>query len=93
MKKNSFFLNTSRAEIVDENAMLESLKKNKLKAAAVDVISNEHIYNKWDHPVIKFARENNNLIVSSHVAGLTVESESKAATDILTQLKIHLNGK
>ena len=93
MRQGSYFLNTARAELVDEHAMLDNLRKGKLKAAAVDVISNEHIYNKWNHPVVKFARENDNLIVSSHVAGLTVESESKAAYDIFKQLeKKELNG-
>ena len=33
------------------------------------------------------ARENENLLISSHVAGLTVESETKAASDIFKQLK------
>ena len=30
---------------------------------------------------------NENLLISSHVAGLTVESETKAASDIFKQLK------
>ena len=86
MQDQSYFLNTARAELVDEKAMLDALKSKKIKAAAVDVISNEHIQDKWNHPIIKFARENSNLIVSSHVAGLTIESESKAAFDIFKQL-------
>jgi phosphoglycerate dehydrogenase-like enzyme len=87
MRNGAYFLNTARAELVDEKAMLFNLKNHKLKAAAVDVISNEHIYNKWNHPVIKYARENKNLIVSNHVAGLTDQSETKAAFDIFKQLE------
>jgi D-3-phosphoglycerate dehydrogenase len=93
MIDGSYFLNTARGELVDEIAMIEALKDGKLKAAAVDVISGEDNMYKWDHPVIKYARENNNLIVSPHTAGLTVDSESKAALEILNEIKTHLNLK
>ena len=91
MKNSAFFINTARGELVDEQAMLNALKNNLIKAAAIDVITNEHLQNKWNHPIVKYSRENKNLLLSSHVAGLTVESESKAAKDILMQLKSHLN--
>lgn len=86
MKNGSYFLNTARGELVDERAMLEVLRKGKLKAAAVDVISNEHLVDKWNHPVIRYARENENLLVSPHIAGCTVDSEAKAAEDVLRQI-------
>ena len=73
--------------------MLEALKNKKIKAAAIDVISDEHLQNKWNHPVVKYAREKQNLLLSTHVAGLTVESETKAAKDIFKQLNVFLNGK
>lgn len=90
MRDGSCFLNTARGELVDEMAMIEALKSGKLKAAAVDVISDEDRLYKWDHPVIAAAREYKNLIVSPHTAGLTVDSESKAAMEILNEIKAHL---
>jgi phosphoglycerate dehydrogenase-like enzyme len=87
MKDNSYFLNTARGEIVDEYALIESLKSGKLRAAAVDVISDEHIPNKWSHPVIEYARNNHNLIVTPHIAGCTVDSEFKAAKYIIEQIE------
>jgi phosphoglycerate dehydrogenase-like enzyme len=87
MKDNSYFLNTSRGEIVDEYAMIEALKSGKLRAAAVDVISDEQIPNKWSHPVIEYARNNHNLIVTPHIAGCAVESEFKAAKYIIEQIE------
>lgn len=90
MKDGSCFLNTARGELVDELAMIEALKSGKLRAAAVDVITGEDRPYKWDHPVIAYARENPNLIVSPHTAGLTVDSESKAAMEILNEIKAHL---
>jgi phosphoglycerate dehydrogenase-like enzyme len=87
MQSGSYFLNTARGEIVDELAMIEALASGKLKAAAVDVISNETQLEKWNHPVIKYARENENLIVSPHTAGLTIDSETKAAIEIFNEIK------
>ncbi|MFM7106688.1 MAG: hypothetical protein ACKOW8_14330, partial [Flavobacteriales bacterium] len=56
------------------------------KAAGVDVISNEHLLHKWNHPLIQYARNNDNLLISPHIAGCTVDSESKAMRDLLNQL-------
>lgn len=92
MQKGAYFLNTARGEIVDELVMINNLKSGKLRAAAVDVITNETQLEKWNHPVIKYARENDNLIVSPHTAGLTIDSESKAAVEIFNEIKKTLDG-
>jgi D-3-phosphoglycerate dehydrogenase / 2-oxoglutarate reductase len=92
MQHGSYFLNTARGEIVDEMAMINNLKSGKLKAAAVDVITNETQLEKWNHPVIKYARENSNLIVTPHTAGLTIDSESKAAIEIFNEIKKAFDG-
>jgi D-3-phosphoglycerate dehydrogenase len=86
MQNGSYFINTARGELVDEDAMLDALKSGKLAAAAVDVITNESLPDKWNHPVIKYARENDNLIITPHTAGLTVDSESKAAMEIYKEI-------
>lgn len=93
MKEGSYFLNTARGELVNEEAMLDALRSGKLKAAAVDVITHEAEVYKWDHPVIKYARENENLILTPHIAGLTVDSETKAAMEILSEIKKNWNGE
>lgn len=91
MREGAFFLNTARGEIVDEQAMIDALRSGRLKAAAVDVISQEEELSKWNHPVIAFARECDRLIVTPHTAGLTVDSESKAALEILNEIKQQLH--
>lgn len=93
MKPGSYFLNTARGELVDEKAMIESLKNGKLKAAAVDVITHESELYKWNHPVIEYARNNDNLIVTPHTAGLTVDSESKAAIEIFKEIQKAINNE
>ncbi|WP_339021193.1 NAD(P)-dependent oxidoreductase [Spiroplasma endosymbiont of Atherix ibis] len=41
MKDNSFFLNLSRGELVNNLDLLEAVKSNKLKGVALDTLSNE----------------------------------------------------
>jgi len=79
MQKGSYFLNTSRGGLADEDAMLAALKSGHLAGAAVDVISGEQSEDFYNHKVITYARENNNLLVSPHIAGLTVDSQGKSA--------------
>jgi len=79
MRKGSYFLNTSRGGLANEDAMLNALQTGQLAGAAVDVISGEQEGNFYNHKIISYARDNNNLLVSPHIAGLTVDSQGKAA--------------
>ena len=78
MKDGSYFINTARGDVVNESDLIDSLKNGKILAAGVDVISNEYLGNKDLHPLINYAKENDNLIVTPHMAGLTYDSERKA---------------
>ena len=86
MRNGSFFINTSRGEIIDEEALIDALRSEKVSRAAVDVISDEHQIDKTNHPLIKYALSNSNLIITPHIAGLTIDSESKAMQDLIEQI-------
>ena len=87
MKDGAWFLNTSRGDVIDEDALIEALESGKLQAAGVDVIRNEHLLAKRNLPLIQYAREHDNLLVTPHVAGATLESEYKAAKYIVDKIK------
>lgn len=76
MKKNSILINTSRGKIVDETALISALEKNLIAGAGLDVIDGEWLLNeeRMDHPLIKYANENKNLLIVPHIGGSTVES-------------------
>jgi phosphoglycerate dehydrogenase-like enzyme/CMP-N-acetylneuraminic acid synthetase len=78
MKSGVYFINTSRGEVIDESALLKNLKSGKITAAGLDVISDEFTSDKNTHPIIEYARNHSNLIVTPHIAGLTYDSERKA---------------
>ncbi len=41
MKKTAYLINTSRGQVIDENALVEALQKNVIRGAALDVFENE----------------------------------------------------
>ncbi|MGO4888421.1 D-2-hydroxyacid dehydrogenase family protein [Anaerobacillus sp. MEB173] len=88
MKKGAFFINTSRGDIVEENALIEALEKKQIAGAGLDVFINEPI--QKDHPLTRM----NNVILTPHVGWKTdntIESFfSESVENILTN---HMNNK
>jgi D-3-phosphoglycerate dehydrogenase / 2-oxoglutarate reductase len=73
MKTGSYFINTSKGDIVNYNDLLIYLKKN-IKGAAIDVYKNENSNDKEIIKLINYSRTNNNLILTPHIAGSTLDS-------------------
>tara|TARA_B100000315_G_scaffold75251_1_gene68890 strand:- start:286 stop:1266 length:981 start_codon:yes stop_codon:yes gene_type:complete len=90
MKNGVYFINTSRGDVVDENALLKYLNNGKIKCAGLDVISDELSGDVNDHPLVQYARDNDNLIITPHMAGLTFESEEKAQTAAFNAIRDYL---
>ena len=68
MKPTSFIVNTARGPIIDEMALLETLKARKIAGAAVDVFSVEPL--PVDHPFRKL----DNLVLTPHLGYVTQET-------------------
>ncbi len=68
MKPGAVLINVARGGIVDEAALVRALQDNKLAAAGIDVFEQEPI--DRHNPLLAL----DNVIVTSHVAGATVES-------------------
>ena len=90
MKKNSIFVNTSRGEILNEKSLINALKKKIIKYALLDVVKNEQNLNIKKNILIEYAKNNNNLIITPHMAGLTYESEEKAFLIAIDNIKKNL---
>ena len=76
MKPESFFINTARAEIIEENALYQALKNKWIAGAAIDVMWNESsdgLHLKTD-PIFAYAKNNKNLIIVPHIGGATYEA-------------------
>ena len=67
MKKDSFLVNISRGDIVDEEALYQALKEGRIKGAALDVFSSEP---PKESPLLKLS----NVISTPHMGGYTLEA-------------------
>jgi phosphoglycerate dehydrogenase-like enzyme len=63
MKPTAFFVNVGRGETVDEGALIQALKAEKIAGAALDVFHQEPL--PEDHPLWGLP----NVIITPHVAG------------------------
>ena len=80
MKQGAFLINTARGGIVDEVALAERLRSGRLGGAALDVFEGEPAKN------LKHLAGLENLILSPHIAGVTVESNERVSLLIATEV-------
>jgi D-3-phosphoglycerate dehydrogenase len=85
--KPFWLINTSRGKVVDTAALADALRCGKVRGAALDVLEYEDVsFEKMSltepPEPLKYILEAENVVLSPHVAGWTVESKFKLA-DIL----------
>ena len=90
MKKGAVIINSSRGAIIKTSALLNGLNSKKISAAALDVIEGEHSIGKTSHPLVEYACEHNNLLITPHIGGATVESVEKTDLFILESYYIEM---
>jgi D-3-phosphoglycerate dehydrogenase len=90
MKPGVVLVNTSRGAIIDEEALLEGLKSGRVAAAGLDVVDGEWREDMAAHPLLRYAREHDNLVVTPHIGGATVESIAGARIFLAQKLADHL---
>jgi D-3-phosphoglycerate dehydrogenase len=83
MQPGSWFINTSRGEVVDEAALIAALDSGRLAGAALDVIADEHVPGSR---LLEYARGHRNLLITPHTGGCTLESMQK--TEIFLAEKV-----
>jgi D-3-phosphoglycerate dehydrogenase / 2-oxoglutarate reductase len=86
LRPDAILINTSRGEILDQSALMESLIEKRLSGAALDVLCHEPMPLK-DAVRQAISKVGDRLIVTPHIAGYTLESLNKVETYV-TQLLI-----
>ena len=87
MKSSAIFINTSRGQLIDGNALVIALRKRMIAGAAIDVISDE--FNTDFAPELVFFKTAcpDNFIITPHIGGNTWESFEKTEAFIFDKLK------
>jgi D-3-phosphoglycerate dehydrogenase / 2-oxoglutarate reductase len=73
MKQTAFLVNTSRGAAIDEPALIDVLTNKKIRGAALDVFWQEPL------PLVSLFNTLENVILSPHCAGSTLESNVRIA--------------
>jgi (S)-sulfolactate dehydrogenase len=73
MKRGAVLINTARGGIVDEPALAAALRSGQLGGAAIDVFGEEPL------PVAAHFADCPNLLLTPHIAGLSVESNERVS--------------
>ena len=87
MKPGAFFINTSRGGVVDEAALLETLRAGHLGGAALDVREKEPPAEKSGFEELE------NVILAPHIGAFTVESQARTFEAVASDLDRLLSGE
>ena len=84
MKDGSILINASRGTVVDIDALAHSLSTGKLLGAAIDVFPVEPRSN--DEEFVSPLREFDNVILTPHIGGSTVEAQENIGVEVADKL-------
>lgn len=92
--KPFWFINTARGKAVQTADLVEGLKSGKVLGAALDVLeyeksSFESMFSDQTLPEpLQYLIQANNVLLSPHIAGWTIESKEKLAQVIIDKIKL-----
>ena len=85
MKPTALLINTSRGGIVDEEALIDALRSNRLKGAALDTFELEPI--PRGHPFLSLDDElQKKLILTPHIAGATRQAHRRLYEEAINNI-------
>jgi len=87
-KKNIYILNTARGKNVKTNDVIENLKSGKIIGACLDVLEYEQSsFENIDHNTdLQYLKQSDNVILTPHIAGWSVQSNEKMANIIVDKI-------
>lgn len=85
LQPHAYVVNTSRGEIVDENALIRMLEKNELAGAALDVFEHEPMVNP---KLLKM----DNVVLLPHMGSATIEGRIDMGEKVIVNIKTFIDG-
>ncbi|MDA5194627.1 2-hydroxyacid dehydrogenase [Govanella unica] len=85
VKPHAFIINTSRGEVIDENALVRLLQQGKIGGAGLDVFEHEPAVN----PKLL---ELDNVVLLPHMGSATIEGRIDMGEKVLINIKTYVDG-
>ncbi len=85
MKPSAYFINTSRGEVVNEDALIHALQDHKIAGAALDVRAQEP-------PEASSLAGLDNVILLPHIGAFTQEGQARVVSAVCKDVAAVLNG-
>lgn len=90
-KHGSVFVNTSRSELTDEQAIVKALESGKLSAVGVDVVWGEP--NIRESPLWQYSQNHNNVVITPHIGGYSPEAVNHVVRYSAQRIKDYFQSK
>ncbi len=93
LPSQAWLINTSRGAVLDEVALVQALESGGLRGAALDVLEGElDPMERRRSPLLSYARTHDNLLITPHVGGATIESMARTEVFMAQKLAQHIGG-
>ena len=86
LPRHAIVVNAARGGIIQEDALAEALKNNKIFAAGLDVFVGEPP--QMDHPLLAL----DNVVLTAHLGANTEEAQARVGAEILDRVVMALRG-
>lgn len=87
MQRHAMLINVARGAVIDEDALLIALRERRIGGAALDVFTHQPL--RPDAPMLEL----DNVVLSTHMAGLTQESMLRMGEKVADQVLQLLRGE
>jgi len=87
MKPTAYFINCCRGGVVDEEALVETLKNHRIAGAGLDVFVYEPI--PYDHPLLSL----DNVTLTPHIAGGKGNAAERQIYTVLENIQKYLKNE
>ena len=89
VKPGTILINTSRGAVIDEKALLDALESKRIKAAGLDVLTDEPHIEK--SALFHYAQTHENLILTPHCGGFSYDAVKIVCHRAAEKIVEHLN--
>ncbi len=93
LKPGTIFINTARARLISDDALLEALDAGFVSKAALDILEPEPPYetdpskHRYSHKLLNHP----NILITPHIAASTIDAQREVSTQLAHKIKEALN--